>query len=30
MYTEYLESGYQQAYQNYLDGNPPRTITVPK
>jgi predicted O-linked N-acetylglucosamine transferase (SPINDLY family) len=28
LYTSHLESGYQQAYQNYFDGNPPQTITV--
>ena len=30
LYTKYLESGYQQAYQNYFDGNLPQTIIVPK
>ena len=29
LYTRHLENGYQQAYQNYLDGNSPQTITVP-
>ena len=29
LYTKHLENGYQQAYQNYLDGNSPQTITVP-
>ena len=28
LYTKHLESGYQQAYYNYLDGNTPRTIHV--
>ena len=30
LYTRYLEKGYQQAYQNYFDGNLPQTIIVPK
>ena len=30
LYTHYLENGYQQAYQNYFDGNLPQTIMVPK
>ena len=30
LYTRHLENGYQQAYQNYFDGNLPQTITVPK
>ena len=30
LYTRYLENGYQQAYQNYFDGNLPQTIIVPK
>jgi protein O-GlcNAc transferase len=30
LYTKHLEEGYQQAYQNYFDGNLPRTIIVPK
>ena len=30
LYTRHLENGYQQAYQNYFDGNPPQTIIVPK
>ena len=30
LYTKHLENGYQQAYQNYFDGNPPRTIIVAK
>ena len=30
LYTRHLESGYQQAYQNYFDGNLPQTIMVPK
>ena len=30
LYTKYLENGYQQAYQNYFDGNPPQTIILPK
>jgi protein O-GlcNAc transferase len=30
MYTKHLENGYQQAYQNYFDGNLPQTIIVPK
>jgi protein O-GlcNAc transferase len=29
LYTRHLENGYQQAYQNHLDGNSPQTITVP-
>ena len=29
-YTKHLEDAYQQAYQNYFDGNPPQTITVQK
>jgi len=29
LYTKHLENGYQQAYQNYFDGNTPKTITVP-
>ena len=28
LYTKHLESGYQKAYQNYLDGNTPRTFSV--
>ncbi|MDA9074374.1 tetratricopeptide repeat protein, partial [Amylibacter sp.] len=30
LYTKHLEEGYQQAYQNYFDGNLPQTIIVPK
>jgi protein O-GlcNAc transferase len=30
LYTRHLENGYQQAYQNYFDGNLPQTIMVPK
>jgi predicted O-linked N-acetylglucosamine transferase (SPINDLY family) len=30
LYTKHLENGYQQAYQNYFDGNLPQTIIVPK
>ena len=30
LYTRHLENGYQQAYQNYFDGNLPQTIIVPK
>ena len=30
LYTRHLENGYQQAYQNYFDGNMPQTIIVPK
>ncbi len=30
LYTKNLENGYQQAYQNYFDGNLPQTIIVPK
>ena len=30
LYTKQLEEGYQQAYQNHFDGNPPQTIIVPK
>jgi predicted O-linked N-acetylglucosamine transferase (SPINDLY family) len=30
LYTKHLENGYHQAYQNYFDGNPPQTITVPR
>ena len=30
LYTKQLEEGYQQAYQNYFDGNPPQTIIVSK
>ena len=30
LYTKYLENGYQQAYQNYFDGNLPQTIILPK
>ena len=30
LYTKHLENGYQQAYQNYFDGNLPQTIKVPK
>ena len=29
-YTKHLEDGYQQAYQNYFEGNPPKIITVQK
>ena len=29
-YTKHIEDGYQQAYQNYFEGNPPKTITVQK
>jgi predicted O-linked N-acetylglucosamine transferase (SPINDLY family) len=29
LYTKHLENGYQQAYQNYFEGNLPKTITVP-
>ena len=29
-YTKHIEDGYQQAYQNYFEGNPPKTITVKK
>ena len=28
LYTKHLENGYQQAYQNYFEGNLPKTITV--
>ena len=28
LYTKHLENGYQQAYQNYFDGNLPQTIIV--
>ena len=27
-YTKHIEDGYQQAYQNYFEGNAPKTITV--
>ncbi|MDB9729180.1 tetratricopeptide repeat protein, partial [Amylibacter sp.] len=30
LYTKHLENGYQQAYQNYFNGNLPQTIIVPK
>jgi protein O-GlcNAc transferase len=30
LYTRHLENGFHQAYQNYFDGNPPRTIIVAK
>jgi len=30
LYTKHLENAYQQAYQNYFDGNLPQTIIVPK
>jgi predicted O-linked N-acetylglucosamine transferase (SPINDLY family) len=30
LYTKHLENGYQQAYQNYFDGNLPQTIIVSK
>jgi protein O-GlcNAc transferase len=30
LYTKHLESGYQQAYQNYFQGKLPQTIIVPK
>jgi predicted O-linked N-acetylglucosamine transferase (SPINDLY family) len=30
LYTKHLENGYQQAYQNYFEGNLPQTIIVPK
>jgi len=30
LYTKLLEKGYQQAYQNYLDGYQPQTINVSK
>jgi protein O-GlcNAc transferase len=30
LYTKHLENGYQQAYQNYFEGNLPKTIIVPK
>jgi len=30
LYTKHLENGYNQAYQNYFDGNLPQTIVVPK
>jgi protein O-GlcNAc transferase len=30
LYTKHLENGYQQAYQNYFDGNLPQIIIVPK
>ena len=30
LYTRHLENGYQQAYQNYFDGNLPQTVKVPK
>jgi len=30
LYTKHLEEAYQQAYQNYFEGNPPKTIIVPK
>jgi protein O-GlcNAc transferase len=30
LYTKHLENGFHQAYQNYLDGNPPKTIIVSK
>ena len=30
LYTKHLENGYQQAYQNYFDGNLPQTVIVPK
>ncbi len=30
LYTRHLENGYQQAYQNYFDGNLPQTIMVSK
>ncbi|MDA9369848.1 tetratricopeptide repeat protein [Amylibacter sp.] len=29
LYTKHLENGYQQAYQNYFDGNLPQAIIVP-
>ena len=30
LYTKQLEEGYQEAYQNHFEGNPPQTIIVPK
>jgi predicted O-linked N-acetylglucosamine transferase (SPINDLY family) len=30
LYTKHLENGYQQAYQNYFEGNLPQTIIVRK
>ena len=30
LYTRHLENGYQKAYQNYFDGKPSETITVPE
>ena len=30
LYTKHLEKAYQQAYQNYFDGNLPQKIIVPK
>ena len=30
LYTKHLENGYHQAYQNYFDGNLPKTVIVPK
>ena len=30
LYTKHLENGYQQVYQNYFDGNLPKTVIVPK
>ena len=28
MYTKHLENGYQQVYQNYIEGNKPKTINI--
>ena len=28
MYTKHLENGYQQIYQNFIDGNKPKTINI--
>ena len=30
MFIKYLEGGYMQVYQNYLDGNKIKTIFVNK
>ena len=29
-YTKHIEDGYKQAYENYFEGNSPKTITVQK
>jgi predicted O-linked N-acetylglucosamine transferase (SPINDLY family) len=28
IYTKHLENGYQQVYQNYIEGNKPKTINI--